>query len=499
MISIKREHIVILVAAALVVGFVAGRATIPKAPTDRGLPPFSMAPLPVPRQVAPAPPSPTPPKAEAAAPQSGPAEPGPRPTNPTPPAAGMLTTPPAPTTAGPPRTAPTPEAMTATPPSIPQEVWKVRISGQEATKGPADATVTVVLMTSFGCRECLDFQPAIAQMLEEYQDQVRLIFKHKVFDAEHPDALLAALAAAAAQEQGKFWEYADKLWEAKFALSRDKLEALAGELGLNLPRFKKALDSEKTRAQVLSDSLVAYEVGAHSFPNLMANGVRLPKPKTWPTLKALIDGELTKAKAKIASGMSAKLLYQEIIKEGKEFPQIGPSEGAIDTAGAAALGKAGGKIQVVVFEDFECPFCAKASPNLKAFAARYPNDVQLVFKHNPLTSIHQNAQLASEAAAEAQAQGKFWEYHDQLFGHQDALSRADLDRYAQAVGLDLAKFKAALDQGTHRAQLDNDVREAQRLNVTGTPVVFMNGRRYQGPRGFQPLGMEAVALQNLGL
>ncbi len=124
----------------------------------------------------------------------------------------------------------------------------------------------------------------------------------------------------------------------------------------------------------------------------------------------------------------------------------------------------------------------------------------MAFKHFPLTSIHDHAMEASEAAEAAHAQGKFWEYHDTLFLNQDDLSREALERYAQEVGLDLKKFKEALDKHIYRARIMRDVREGQRLGVNGTPTIFLNGHRYTSPRGCPPQDcVEAIARKYLGL
>jgi protein-disulfide isomerase len=138
-------------------------------------------------------------------------------------------------------------------------------------------------------------------------------------------------------------------------------------------------------------------------------------------------------------------------------------------------------------------------PPLKEFQKRFPKDVRLVFKHMPLTSIHDNAQIAAEAAAEAHAQKKFWLMHDFLLSNQKALGRAELESHALTVGLNVSKFKAALDSGAHKQAVRADLLEGNRSGVRGTPTVFINGRRYQGPRGYPPEGLEAVARAYLGL
>lgn len=100
---------------------------------------------------------------------------------------------------------------------------------------------------------------------------------------------------------------------------------------------------------------------------------------------------------------------------------------------------------------------------------------------------------------EADVQGKFWEYHALLYENQQSLGRPELESYAERLGLDMSQFKQALDSGKHTAAVKADVQEGARAGVRGTPTVFINGRRYQGPRGYPPEGLEAVARAYLGL
>ena len=98
-------------------------------------------------------------------------------------------------------------------------------------------------------------------------------------------------------------------------------------------------------------------------------------------------------------------------------------------------GSARAPVTIVVFTDFQCPFCAKAEATMHELSAKYGNKVRIAFKNNPLP-FHESARLASRAALAAGEQGKFWEYHDVLFAHQDALGRDALVAYAKEVGLD---------------------------------------------------------------
>jgi protein-disulfide isomerase len=108
------------------------------------------------------------------------------------------------------------------------------------------------------------------------------------------------------------------------------------------------------------------------------------------------------------------------------------------------------------------------------------DDLRYVFRHLPLGDVHPHAQMAAEAAEAAGAQGAFWEMHDLLFAHQDALTGADLEHYAESLGLDLGEFGEDLRQHRNARHVGEDVASADASGVSGTPTFFVNGRRHRG-------------------
>jgi protein-disulfide isomerase len=133
-------------------------------------------------------------------------------------------------------------------------------------------------------------------------------------------------------------------------------------------------------------------------------------------------------------------------------------------------------VTLVEFTDFQCPSCAKTQPALERIAAEYGERVRLVVRDYPL-SQHKDAQKAAEAAEAAREQGKYWEYAALLFQNQSALQAEKLKEYASRVGLDRAKFDAALDSGKFTESVRRDLNDGDRVGVMGTPTVFVNGRR----------------------
>jgi protein-disulfide isomerase len=143
-------------------------------------------------------------------------------------------------------------------------------------------------------------------------------------------------------------------------------------------------------------------------------------------------------------------------------------------------GKADAPVTVVEFSDFQCPFCQRVMPTLKELRTKYGDRMRLVWKDFPLTQIHPQAFVAAQAGNCAREQGKFWEYHDKLFGNQSALQPDALKKYAADAGLDAAKFNQCLDSAKYEPRVRDALGVGGRLGITSTPTVFVNGRMING-------------------
>lgn len=143
-------------------------------------------------------------------------------------------------------------------------------------------------------------------------------------------------------------------------------------------------------------------------------------------------------------------------------------------------GPADAPVTLVEYADFECPYCGQAEPVLRHLLAEFGDDLRYVFRHLPLTDVHPRAQTAAEAAEAAAAQGQFWELHDVLFAHQDALRPSELIGYAEQLGLDSERFRDEIRKHTHAPRIADDVDDADASGVSGTPTLFINGRRHHG-------------------
>lgn len=144
-------------------------------------------------------------------------------------------------------------------------------------------------------------------------------------------------------------------------------------------------------------------------------------------------------------------------------------------------GPANAKVTIVEFSEFECPYCRRGADTMYEVLKAYPNDVRLVFKHLPL-SFHKNAEPASRAALAAGKQGKFWEMHDHLFENQRSLGEKLYMEQAEKMGLDMTQFKSDYNSAALKKQIQEDLKEAERVGVRGTPGFLINGVLVSGAR-----------------
>lgn len=140
------------------------------------------------------------------------------------------------------------------------------------------------------------------------------------------------------------------------------------------------------------------------------------------------------------------------------------------------FGPADAPVTIVEYADFQCPYCVRHfEQTLPLLMERYGDQVRFVFKNFPLNSIHPDADSAAQAAECANEQGKFWEYHDLLFGGTLGLGQAAYEGYAEQLSLDVAALTACLDEGRYAEAVNADLQEGQQFGVSSTPTFFING------------------------
>lgn len=360
------------------------------------------------------------------------------------------------------------------------------------SEGPADAPVTVVSFGDFQCPYCARGRVTLHDLRALYPDSVRVVWRDLPLD-RHPDAPLAAEAAREAFAQGGdalFWRYHDALFAHPEGLDRAHLERYAEALGMDLSRFRHALDEHTHQPAVESDRAMADALHIASTPTFYVNGTEISGAQPIEVFEALVRLNVERARTlpprgRYAAAVRAPLTVPNELLPPDAWERVHTVE---IPSGAASRGDATAPVTIQIFSDFECPYCARVEPTLNTLREHYGERIRWVWRDFPLPR-HRHAQLAAEAAREALAQrgsAAFWSYHDALFAHQSeagGLERAALERYADAVGLDLPRFRHALDEHVHEAAVRADAEAAEATGVRmGTPAFFINGHFFSGAR-----------------
>jgi protein-disulfide isomerase len=149
----------------------------------------------------------------------------------------------------------------------------------------------------------------------------------------------------------------------------------------------------------------------------------------------------------------------------------------VDVGTSPSKGPVGAPITVIEFADFECPYCAMMAPVLEQVWQQHSQEMRFVYKFLPLSG-HVHGDPAARAGIAAIAQGKFWEMHDKLFANRDHLEQSDLDGYAKELGMDLNRFHADMQSQATTDRIAADRKQADALEVKGTPTIYLNGREF---------------------
>ncbi|MCC6764121.1 MAG: thioredoxin domain-containing protein [Deltaproteobacteria bacterium] len=188
---------------------------------------------------------------------------------------------------------------------------------------------------------------------------------------------------------------------------------------------------------------------------------------------------------KAEKGQARRLAFiQELKAKYKTVDKLRAPTVEVATAGRPERGGAKAPVTIVEFSDYQCPFCKRGEDSVQKVVDTYGDKVRVVFRDYPLP-FHERARPAAEAAACANAQGKFWEYNKKLFANQSALGDDNLKQYAKDLGLDTAKFDECYAKKPYSAAIDKDLADGVMAGVNGTPAFFINGRALSGAQPFE--------------
>jgi protein-disulfide isomerase len=269
-----------------------------------------------------------------------------------------------------------------------------------------------------------------------------------------------------------------RLSQAVYEARRSGLDTIVGNLLIDAEAKARGVDRSVVVAKEISSKVSApseaeiaawYQANPSRVQGAPLDQVRAPirqllaEQRTRLAREAFIDTLMAKTPVKIT---------------------LEPPREKVADAGRPSRGPAAAKVEIIEFSDFQCPYCERAYPVVNQVLKTYGDKIRFVYRNYPLPS-HPNARPAAEAAACAAEQGKFWEYHNRLFEHQDKLGDTDLKEHAAAVGLEMGRFTTCVNTRKYQKDVDADIAAANEVGVTGTPAFFINGRPLEGAQPFE--------------
>jgi protein-disulfide isomerase len=268
-----------------------------------------------------------------------------------------------------------------------------------------------------------------------------------------------------------------KLSQAVYEARRATLDEMVGDALLDQEAKRRGVERAALEQQEIT-SKVTPVVEADVAAWYQANQQRV-QGATLDQVRAPIQSLLTQQRTHDArETFVSTLKTKTAVRLTLEPPRVTVSAGS-----SPAKGPANAPVEVIEFADFQCPYCQAVSPTVTRVLTTYGDRIKFVFRNYPLAS-HQQARPAAEAAQCANEQGKFWQYHDRLFGEPNKLSDAELKQTAAALGLNAAQFNKCVDDHKYLSVVDTDAEAGNEAGVTGTPAFFVNGRLLSGAQPF---------------
>lgn len=276
-----------------------------------------------------------------------------------------------------------------------------------------------------------------------------------------------------------------------YKLEKQKLNEYINALLLTQEAKKRGVSVEALLKQEVNSKILPVgddEIAAFYKLDKAQIGVDLDKARE-PIRAYLRNQKIQAQKALFFKSLRSKAKVVNYLKPPPVFRV------KLSIAGEPSEGSEKAPVTIVMFEDFQCPFCKQVQPTFKELLARYSGKVRLVHKDLPLESLHPQARQAAEAARCAYEQGKFWEYRDTVYANSPKASADDLKSYAKQLGLNVDSFDRCFASRKYKAIVQRDLDEGMQLRLNGTPTFFFNGREISGS---QPLAaFEAIMDEEL--
>ena len=377
----------------------------------------------------------------------------------------------------------------------------VPISSDDPMRGDRTALVTIVVFSDYQCPFCKKLEPTLDDVRAKYGHDVRVVWKDNPLSF-HPNAKPCAEAARGVfmlGGNGAYWSFHDSAFANQTSLDESHYVSWATAAGVDGSKIRSGLHAHTWHTKVEDDIAVGKSMGVMGTPASYINGILLTGAQPLSAFEKVIDVELPKARAAVASGTAPDRVYVERSKAnfGTKSP-MATAPTVIPTVPPPSLlaevvynvpvgtspvrGAALAKVTLVVFGDYQDPYTAKLEPTLEKLAMDYGADLRIVWKDDPLL-FHPQAEAAAELAREARSQKGdvvFWQVHDALLADQSHMQNADLLALARRYGLDEGKVSTAILTKKWTSVISADTTLARSVGAMGTPTSFVDGRRVVG-------------------
>lgn len=368
----------------------------------------------------------------------------------------------------------------------------VAVEADDARLGDAEAAVTVVAFLDFQCGFCAQGYKSLMQLRKEYSaSDLRIVFKHLPLEF-HEMALPAAVAGQAVMQSGgseAFFKYATIAFERQPELSYDKIAEFAREAGVKRTEYNELVGQEETVRRVAQDARLASQIGVDGTPAFFVNGRLITGAQPIEYLRQVIGEELVAMKK---AGADWKASYQARVTENMRGSVLSallsqdPEDYRVPVDGSPTSGPADAPVTLVLFTDFECPYCKRAEVTLDLLRKKYGEKVRYVFKHLPLP-FHERARpaaLLSAAVQKYKGDAAFFRTSSAIFRSSPDLSERTLRKIGQDQGLSEEQMASVFADTNQElsARLLKDQDLADDVLARGTPHFFINGKRLSGAR-----------------
>ena len=376
-------------------------------------------------------------------------------------------------------------------------VLAVPVTAKDPVWGNPDAPVTIVEFSDFQCPFCARVGETLDELRRIYGPaQLRLVWKNYPLPF-HNQARPAADAAMTVFTLGgadAFWKFHDLVFANQHELSAENYLRWAKLAGVDVAKFETELSARRQAAKTDEDVALATRLGIRGTPVFRINGISLMGAQPIDAFKEIVDAQLVAAKVLAAGGTPKSQIYgvlsaknaEAALAEEEKSPAPEPEDTAIWPVPVGksdpTRGPADALVTLVLFSDFQCPFCKRVEETLLALEQKYGKDLRIVWKDYPLP-FHDRAipaaVLARIALAKKGAKG-FWQAHRALFEGQEDLDDGALKVIAKGLGLSWIEVQKAITDRRFKDVFKESEELAKTLKVSGTPCAFVNGYRVAG-------------------